>query len=82
MTIKVKNAIMMIDSTCFLVDCLWGPWYSSECSASCGNSTKQLTRSIIRNATNGGKKCEGDNLSEAQCDYTPCPGMLIDLYFL
>ena len=57
-----------------LVDCLWGPWKSSSCSTSCGNGTKELTRTIIRNSTNGGKACDGFDKELVNCDYLECPG--------
>ena len=36
---------------------------------------------MVRNATNGGKECGGESISETECDYTQCPGMLIKFLF-
>ena len=58
----------------YLVDCIWGSWESTSCTASCGNGTKTLTRSVLRNATNGGKPCDGVEEEIVNCDYEQCPG--------
>ena len=56
------------------VDCVWGQWESSSCSTTCGNGTKHLMRSIIRNALNGGENCSGPAYQTAACNYAECPG--------
>ena len=67
-----------------LVDCVWGPWIPSPCSTSCGNGTQTLTRSMIRNATYGGKPCDGLTEKIIKCDQKECPGKFdeFEYYFI
>lgn len=55
------------------VDCqvtAWGEWTS--CTVTCGGGQQQRQRSIVRQASNGGKECP--SLSETQsCGSYPCP---------
>ena len=68
---KNKTSVFLIS-----VDCVWGPWQTSPCSASCGNATKVMTRSIQRNESNGGKPCEGAAEKIVDCKYRKCPGKM------
>jgi len=55
------------------VDCVaraWGTW--SACSRSCGSGASSRSRTVSRNAADGGEKCPP--LSQTQtCNATPCP---------
>ena len=68
------NYILIMEVNSNLVDCQWDAWESSSCSSTCGNATKILRRSILRNATNGGKSCDGFAEKIVACDYEQCPG--------
>jgi len=55
------------------LDCEWGDWSEySECSASCGEGTKTASRTIIHEATNGGRECWGPAKMTVSCMTTPC----------
>ena len=80
---NVRFVVSYILYLLILVDCLWGPWKTSQCSTSCGNGTKILTRSIFRNETNGGKPCSGTTEKVVACDYERCPGKLrVHLFYI
>jgi Spondin-like TSP1 domain/Thrombospondin type 1 domain len=58
------------------INCLPGPWSAwSSCSKTCGlGGTRNRTRSIARNATNGGHPCTSNMLAdEESCNGHPCP---------
>ena len=55
------------------VDCVWGSWKESDCSATCGKeSFRTKTRKVIKQATNGGK-CTGKGQVIETCNLDPCP---------
>ena len=57
-----------------IVDCRWGnyaPW--SECTKTCGGGTRFTTRSIEREAENGGLPCVGGEVRTAVCNKDSCP---------
>lgn len=56
-------------------DCEWADWSDwSECSVSCDGGTRFRGRKFAKEASNGGKVCEGDATmtSEDQCNTNPC----------
>jgi len=56
------------------VDCVWseyGNW--TQCSKSCGGGTQLQTRTIVTQALNGGKSCDGINTNLQICNEFPCP---------
>ena len=53
-------------------DCLWGRWQAEvhcNCSGPVNETTltKSMTRRILRNATGGGKECEGESKKIEMC---------------
>ena len=51
----------------------WGEW--SKCSKSCGNGLQERTRTIVTQAQNGGKACDGSNKDTRNCNNRGCPGI-------
>ena len=49
-------------------DCLWEPWQEGHCN--CSTGTKQLNRTHLRNATEGGVDCVGDSGKIESCNCT------------
>ena len=58
-------------------NCEWTLWESGHCSASCGEGTRQKTRTKVFNNENPGGKCIGDSKTEEQCNTNICPGKLL-----
>ena len=54
----------------YLVNCRWGqygPW--TTCTATCGGrGTQQRIRSVIRQASGGGRQCSGDKVQQRSCN--------------
>lgn len=48
-------------------------WVNSSCSATCGNSTLQLNRTISQINLNGGTPCSNETLIVYDCIDEPCP---------
>ena len=55
-------------------NCLLSRWSSwGACSKTCGTGSKQRTRRIIQEPTNGGIQCSGQPIiSKLSCNTTPC----------
>ena len=60
-----------------LVDCKWGEWESGECSEKCGGGIRVNTREKIQEDLFGGNPCEGEAISEEECNTQACPGNVI-----
>ena len=58
------------------VDCKWSPWSESQCSTTCGTSSKTKTRTILVNASNGGRPCNGSSMIIEKCKVPICPGKI------
>ena len=59
-----------------LVDCKWGNKICNICNVTCGGGKKMCSRSKDVEARNGGKDCEGDEMSIEDCNNNiPCPGI-------
>ena len=58
-------------------NCEWTLWESGHCSASCGEGTRQNTRTKVFNNESPGGKCIGDSKTEEQCNTNICPGKLL-----
>ena len=75
--ITLRHCYILIYSFLILiykVHCQWGNWSQSECTATCGNGTRTLTRSIITEAQNLGTPCTGEKTKIEACDdLDPCP---------
>ena len=58
----------------FLVDCVWGEYGNwSTCTKSCGGGEKTRSRQKAKEASNGGKKCQGTASEMDTCNKDPCP---------
>jgi len=57
--------------------CEWTLWKPGHCSASCGEGTRQKTRTKVFNNESPGGKCIGDSETEEQCNTNICPGKLL-----
>eukprot|EP00929_Paragymnodinium_shiwhaense_P022475 TRINITY_DN14355_c0_g1_i1.p1 TRINITY_DN14355_c0_g1~~TRINITY_DN14355_c0_g1_i1.p1 ORF type:complete len:1588 (-),score=276.87 TRINITY_DN14355_c0_g1_i1:155-4918(-) len=56
------------------VDCTLAKWTEwSECPRTCGGSQHKRTRSVISQARNGGKPCDGALAETAPCSTNSCP---------
>eukprot|EP00928_Gymnodinium_smaydae_P064666 TRINITY_DN4794_c0_g2_i1.p1 TRINITY_DN4794_c0_g2~~TRINITY_DN4794_c0_g2_i1.p1 ORF type:complete len:1188 (-),score=266.17 TRINITY_DN4794_c0_g2_i1:180-3743(-) len=56
-----------------VVDCKYSEWTKwDDCLASCGGSTQERTRQIVRHATPGGIPCSGDLKQVQACNMQPC----------
>ena len=56
------------------VSCVWSDWSSwSSCSVSCGGGSQSATRTVMRQATNGGKECSGEPKKTQKCGESECP---------
>ena len=53
-------------------DCIWGAWKEDQCTATCGSSSKSVTRVILRNAAGNGQ-CEGALQKTEKCEVPECP---------
>ena len=59
------------------LDCQWSSWSGwTQCSKTCGNGQKFKTRSVFRNAVNGGKDWAGDDRITQECQTRQCQGKL------
>ena len=58
-------------------NCEWTLWESGHCSASCGEGTRQKTRTKVFNNESPASKCIGDSKTEEQCNTNICPGKLL-----
>ena len=58
------------------IDCKWGDWNEGECSVSCGNGTRNITRSKTVIEQYGGS-CNDKNGSRTEtCKVIECPGKI------
>ena len=57
------------------MDCQWDEWIIGDCSQTCGNSTKTLTRQFKVASANGGNACDGLSYATEPCFQRDCPGM-------
>ena len=59
------------------VDCEWSTWGQwSSCSKTCGHGSQWRKRTIVTNAENGGKQCDGSSEETKTCLEGLCPGTL------
>ena len=57
----------------FSVDCIWGTWAPWEtCSRRCGGGMQTASRTIVRQAENGGNPCLGESMREQLCNKQVC----------
>ena len=57
------------------VNCKWSSWGRWEpCSKTCGQGTQVRTRTIVKKAKNGGRKCAGKNKASKPCNKGQCSG--------
>ena len=57
------------------VDCVWSRYSVwTSCSVTCGGGLRTSSRTIVQNAENGGKECQGDKVKGEKCNTDPCPG--------
>ncbi|XP_072179240.1 uncharacterized protein [Diadema setosum] len=70
----VNGAVTCSEEAC-PQDCGWSSWSSwTECTATCGDSTKTRFRSANNPpAENGGEECKGPDSEEVSCDLEECP---------
>ena len=55
-------------------DCKWSQFgFWSQCSASCGEGTQKRSRSVLVEATGGGRGCSGRREETKYCNNRPCP---------
>ena len=55
------------------IDCEWGKYGDwSSCSKTCGGGDKSRSRSILNQASNGGKDCEGEVTETTTCNNHAC----------
>ena len=57
---------------CFLVNCTWTDWESTECTVSCGTGTRTKTRTKSVEEKYGGI-CAGDATEQENCNTQDCP---------
>ena len=63
------------DFFCFVVNCQWSAWSQwRKCSAECGTGNQTRSRIVERQAENGGKECDGNNLMYQKCILESCDG--------
>ena len=58
-----------------LVDCVWSPWRSADCSKSCGGGYQLKSRSKTVEEKHGGS-CIGESAITASCNSNPCKGTI------
>ena len=57
---------------------MWGDWKETPgCSVSCGNGTKNMTRSKITIEQYGGSCSDQTNATTKACKQIPCPGKTV-----
>ena len=64
-----------------VVDCEWNDWKVGDCTKSCGEGTRNYTRTEKVSAAYGGKKCDGPALMEKFCNIQDCPGHTKNYFF-
>lgn len=56
------------------LSCVWDEWGSwGACTATCGGGQRPRTREKLREASNGGEECEGEDLKTGDCATEECP---------
>lgn len=69
----------LLEKTCLVANGGWSEWSSSPCSATCGDGTKNETRSCTNPAPlHGGKNCEGDSVRVTPCHTGQCPSKFVN----
>ena len=61
--------LKLIPVLCKLSD--WSKW--STCSQTCGKGKKTRRRTVITEASNGGRQCEKGRMQDRPCEILPCP---------
>lgn len=72
-TIVVFNPMMHIIHF-YLGDCEWSDWSIGSCSENCGGGTRTNTRTVEKEATHGGKSCDGPSTIDEPCNIQQCKG--------
>ena len=57
-------------------DCQWSDWSPTECSETCGGGVRNLSRTVLSNATGSGLSCSGPHYQLVDCNEGLCPGHL------
>ena len=58
-----------------LVNCKWGSWIESDCTATCGKSAvKVRSRKREDVGLNGSKECKIEQETTVSCNLDDCPG--------
>ena len=60
----------------YTVHCLWGDWKIGECSVTCGEGTRNSTRTHKVAAQFGGDECVGSTSAIENCKEKECPGRI------
>ena len=58
----------------YLGDCEWSDWSIGSCSENCGGGTRTNTRTVEKEATHGGKSCDGPSTIDEPCNIQQCKG--------
>ena len=63
--------------------CTWCEWASwSSCSLTCGGGVQQRSRDVCKGARHGGGVyCMGGDTSTRLCNDSPCPGLILTMWF-
>ena len=61
----------------FVVDCVWGDWFSEGCSVTCSDGIEIFGRDILQKEMFGGKPCVGNSTRSEKCFKGDCPGTII-----
>ena len=59
----------------YAVNCMWDEWKIGDCSITCGEGTRNNTRTQRIVAQFGGDECDGATWSVESCIEHACPGM-------
>ena len=58
--------------------CVWNEWGEwSDCTVTCGGGTKTKTRTVLKEATNGGPACDGEAEEQEACSTDNCRKFLV-----
>ena len=62
-------------TTQILVNCKWSAWTWGPCTKSYGGGTQTGSRTVSREATNGGAPCSGPSFTSKPCNSQSRPGV-------
>ena len=61
-----------------VINCEWNDFEDwNGCSETCGGGTQSRTRTIKKEAENGGQDCAGEATETQDCNTDSCPGKIL-----